>query len=74
MGAFTKRQIASANKARELYASLTYPSNADNKCFFKSNQIKDCPVSGRDAEVALKIWGPNIAALKGKTTRSTPSM
>lgn len=26
----------------------------------------------QDAEVALKIWGPNIAALKGKTTRKMP--
>ena len=26
-----------------------------------------------DADVALKIWGKNIAALKGKTTRTTPS-
>ena len=35
-------------------------------------RIKDCPVSIEDAEVATKIWGPNIAALKGKTTWSTP--
>ena len=69
---FTKRQIESADKERELYASLVYPSNADYKWILKSNQIKYCPVSIEDAEVATKIWGPNIAALKGKTTRSTP--
>ena len=28
---FTKRPIANADKARELYASLAYPSNADYK-------------------------------------------
>jgi hypothetical protein len=69
---FTKRQITSADKARELYASLAYPSNADYKWILKSNQIKDCPVSIKDAEIATKIWGPNIAALKGKTMQSTP--
>jgi hypothetical protein len=69
---FTKRQIANADKDRELYASLAYPSNADYKWILKSNQIKDCPVTIKDAEVATKIWGPNIAALKGKTTRSSP--
>jgi hypothetical protein len=69
---FTKKQIANADKARELYASLAYPSSADYKWILKSNQIKDCPVTSKDAEVAMQIWGPNIAALKGKTTRITP--
>jgi hypothetical protein len=35
----------------------------------QSNQIKDFPVTVEDIDVALKIWGKNIAALKGKTTR-----
>jgi hypothetical protein len=39
----------------------------------QSNQIKDCPVTVQDADVAFKIWGKNIAALKGKTTRSKPN-
>jgi hypothetical protein len=39
----------------------------------RSNQIKDCPVTVQDVEVAFKIWGKNIAALKGKTTRSKPN-
>ena len=39
----------------------------------RSNQIKDCPVTVEDVDVALKIWGKNIAALKGKTTRSKPN-
>jgi hypothetical protein len=36
----------------------------------QSNHIKDCPVTVQDIDVARKIWGENIAALKGKTTRS----
>ena len=35
----------------------------------KSNQIKECPVIAEDVYVSLKIWGKNIAALKGNTTR-----
>jgi hypothetical protein len=36
----------------------------------KSNHIKDFPVAVQYIDVAQKIWGKNIAALKGKTTRS----
>jgi hypothetical protein len=36
----------------------------------QSNQIKYFPVTVQDIDVAPKIWGKSIAALKGKTTRS----
>jgi hypothetical protein len=42
----------------------------DFEWVIRSNQIKDCPVTIQDIVVATKIWGKNIAALKGKTTRS----
>jgi hypothetical protein len=35
-----------------------------------SNQIKDFPVTIQYIDVVTKIWGKNIAALKGETTRS----
>ncbi len=37
------------------------------------NQFKDCSVTIQDVKVTLKIWGPDIAALKGKTVRKTPA-
>jgi len=70
---FTKRQIARAETARALYATLCHPSLKDFKWVIRSNQIKDCPVTVQDVDVATKIWGKNIAALKGKTTRSKPA-
>ena len=72
MKSFSKRQIDGAKKACNQYAGLAYPSVTDYKWILKSNQVKECPVSYKDAGVAEKIWGPNIAALKGKTTCSTP--
>jgi hypothetical protein len=69
---YSKRQIEAAEKARGFYASLAFPSMTDYKWILQSNQIEDCPVSAEDAKVAEKVWGPNIAALKGKTTRSKP--
>jgi hypothetical protein len=35
-----------------------------------STKIKDFPVTIQDIDVALKIWGKNIAALKGKNNWS----
>jgi hypothetical protein len=43
--------------------------NMGFKWVIRSNQIKYCPVTVQYIDVALKIWGKNIAALKGKTTR-----
>jgi hypothetical protein len=34
-----------------------------------SNQIKDCPVTVKDINVAQSVWGKDISALKGKTVR-----
>jgi hypothetical protein len=42
----------------------------DFKWVIQSNQIKDCPMTVQYIDVARKIWGKNIAALKGKTTWS----
>ena len=73
MEGLTKRQIKGAEAAWSLYAKLSYPSWKDYKWVIQSNQIKDCPVMVQDVDVALKIWGKNIAALKGKTTQSKPN-
>jgi hypothetical protein len=62
---FMQRQIKVAEVARTLYATLRYPSWKDFKWVIRSNQIKDCPVMVQDVDVANKIWGENIAALKG---------
>ena len=34
--------------------------------------IKNCPVSEEDIQIAEKVFGKDIAALKGKSTRSKP--
>jgi hypothetical protein len=67
---FRKRQIKSADLAWTLYKTLSDPSMKDFKWVIQSNQIKDCPVTVKYIDVDRKIWGKNIAALKGKTTQS----
>ena len=36
--------------------------------------LKDNPVTNQDVNVALKIWGPSVALLKGKTVQRKASM
>ena len=36
------------------------------------NLIRDCPVTSKDVQLATKIFGPDIATLKGKTIRHKP--
>ncbi len=72
MQLFSKRQVARADKACSLYASLRFPSKQDFLWILRFNQIKDCPVMVEDAMAAYKIWGPSVAALKGKTVRKKP--
>jgi hypothetical protein len=67
---FTQRQIRGAEAARTLYRTLSYPSTADFRWAVRSNQIKNCPITIQDVDTATAIWGKDIAALKGKTTRT----
>ena len=67
-----QRQIKGAEAARTRYSTLSYLSWNDFKWVIRSNQIKDCLVTVKDIDVALKIWGKNITALKGKTIRIKP--
>jgi hypothetical protein len=53
-----------------MYKTLSYPSMKDFKWVIRINQIKDCPIIIQDVDVAMKMWCKNIAALKGKITRS----
>jgi hypothetical protein len=72
MAMFTKHQIVNVELACKLQAGTAYPSIMDSKWVVQSNQIKDCPVTAQDVNVALKIWGPSVALLKGKTVRRMP--
>jgi hypothetical protein len=72
MRLYFKRQVARADKAHSLYASLGFPSRKDFMWMLRSNQIKDSPVTVEDVMAAFKIWGPSVAALKGKTDWKRP--
>ena len=69
MQLFTKREVAGGKLARDLQAGLGFPSDNDVKWIVQANMLKDCPVRTRDLDVAMKVFGPSVAMLKGKTVR-----
>ena len=69
---YSQRQIQDAKKARDLYAKVGYPSARDFKTIISKNLILNCLVTKSDVVRADKIYGWDIHALKGKTTRTKP--
>jgi len=70
---FTNRQVKSAKAALALYKKLGRPSITNFYSILSSGFLRDCPVTEDDARRAFHIYGPDIASIKGKSTRSTPS-
>ena len=68
---FTKRQVESALRARHLYETIGYPSEADFEAMLRVGGIGGCTVTVDDAKVAHKIWGASVPKLKGSTVRET---
>lgn len=65
---YTKREITGANKARDLLAKLGYPSVENAIAMLRDGSGFD--VTPYDFQVADAIWGPDIASLRGKTTKT----
>jgi len=64
-----RREIEGADKARALYQKIGRPSQQQFEQILANNLIRNCPVTVDDAKRALLIYGPDVAALKGKTTK-----
>ena len=68
-GAYTRREIEGADKARVLYKKIGRPSEQAFVEILQKKLIRNCPVTPDDAKRALQIYGPDIATLKGKTVK-----
>ena len=70
---FTKDEVNGAKRARKLYHAIGCPTIQNLKHIIRMNLIRNCPVTTEDVNNAEKIWGADIGALKGKTTRAVPA-
>ena len=64
---FTQREVDQAKKCRKLLHDLLAPSYADLRKVLRMNLLKNCPVSSDDVKLAQKIFGKDVAVLKGKS-------
>ena len=70
---YTQRQFENAKRARMLYHAVGCPTVENFKHILRQNIIKNCPVTIEDVNIAEKIFGADVGALKGKTTRRRPT-
>ena len=72
MKQYTKRDVEKAKAARELYIAINRPSEAHFKKLVGERLIPNCTITVQDIDNARAIFGVDIGALKGKSTRATP--
>jgi hypothetical protein len=68
---YTQREYDDAKEARRALALVGYPSPKDFNNMVRAIMIRKCPMTSSSIYAAHKIFGPDVASLKGKTTRRT---
>ena len=69
---FTSREFERAKHARNLCHNAGAPGIKKFKGMLRTNRTQECPVIEKDIDITTEIWGPDVACLKGKTTRKKP--
>ena len=71
---YKERQLKAARMAKAILCGIGHPTVHDYKSIIQRNLIKDCPVTLKDIEVMEAVYGPDVAAIKGKSTRKKPTV
>jgi hypothetical protein len=69
---YTKHDVKKAQEAKCLQGMTRSPTDREFAGMVRENLIANCPVTVHDVHNANHIFGPNLANLRGKTTRSKP--
>jgi hypothetical protein len=63
---FSRKQVESATAARRLMGMVATPSPRDFEGMVRLNMLKDCPITNDDITNANKIFGMDLATIRGK--------
>jgi hypothetical protein len=66
---YHRREVESAKKGGQVYALLNRPGRSVFERILSSNQLSNCPVTVEDAKRFFKIYGADVATLRGKTVK-----
>ena len=66
---YTKAEVRAADRALELSRKLSNSSDASLIKMLSGGAIMECPVTSRDLKRAREIYGPSLAATRGKSKR-----
>jgi hypothetical protein len=69
----TRRCFEGTDLGQGVQEPVGHPSRAMFATKIRKNQSQHCPIAIDDADCTVNICGPGIAAIRGKTTRSTPA-
>jgi hypothetical protein len=70
---FTSRELEGVDTAKSLFRAMGFLSYSRFIYAIEHNLIPNCTVTIPDVCCALHIYGPELATIKGKTTRKKPS-
>ena len=72
MEGYTKREVEKAREAREAQAMVGHPTDRDFLGMVRANMITNCPVTEKAVINANRIFGPDLAGVRGRTVRRPP--
>lgn len=67
---FTRSDVLAAERAYKAANRMGAPSDKDFRMMVRT--LPNCPITARDVSNAIRIYGPNLAGIRGKTVRRTP--
>ena len=71
MEGYSRREIEAAKQARDGQELVGFPSERDYETMVRGGLVRNCPINIHDVRIARHVFGPDVNAIKGKTTRRT---
>jgi len=69
---YSRHEVKKAKEARRIQGMIANPTEREFTGMVREQLLTNCPVTVRDIDNANRIFGPDLANLRGKMTRTKP--